>query len=248
MKILERFHDDEVQELLPMTMEFLRAIHPDRGTSRIPELLEIMSIFHARGNVRPAEEFLRDQAHTQMASDAMTLIPKILNPEDLIVDSCAEDSQPLNFNAVWAIVHDTLAPSDNGENALKVLQPTTDLLLADDTTWSLLEVAATLMQQTDAELQALPEMAVAALGAIDDPDDTRATLVRLLQDEDLRDPVLALLESKDLMGALGRAETDAEGPLPFMARLITSEAVTVMLQTIDLVLDSLDGSDGDPPG
>jgi hypothetical protein len=53
------------------------------------------------------------------------------------------------------------------------------------------------------------------------------------------------MENSEIMDAAGNAGGDTEGPLPFVARLITSEAVTVMLQTVDMLLDSLGGTDED---
>ena len=40
--------------------------------------------------------------------------------------------------------------------------------------------------------------------------------------------------------------SEVEGPLPFLARLITTDTVTVMLQTLDLVLDSLGAEESSP--
>jgi hypothetical protein len=72
-----------------------------------------------------------------------------------------------------------------------------------------------------------------------------AFIAGLLDDPALRDRALEVLESGDLRDAIMTAEPDTEGPLPFVARLVTSEAVTVMLQTIDLLFDTLGESDGD---
>jgi hypothetical protein len=243
IKVLERFHDDEVQALLPMVQEFLNAVHPSRGTSRVPELLSILSIVYQRDLVPPLEEAVRDQASTQLAADAMTLLPHILNPETLVVDACPDGSEPLDFDTLWAIGSDALQVGQNGQTALQTMNPLLRVILEHPATWQTLDQAAALAQDTGAEIQHLPALTIAGLEAVEDTDEARSMLVTLLDDEQLRDPVLALAESQTLMDAVGSAGGEEEGPLPFAARLITSEAVTVMLQTVNMVLDSLGGSD-----
>ena len=245
LRIIERFHDEEVQALLPMTMEFLTAIHPDRGISRVPELLTLLSIAYERGAVPPLEEAVRDLAPTQLAADAMTLLPFILEPASLVVDSCPSGSEPLDFDTLWAVAHDTLDTRDSGQTALQTLEPLLRTTVEHPATWVTLAHAASLAQEPTAEVQALPGLLVQGLSAIEDGSEARSDVAKLLGDEALREPVLALLESEPLLDSLGRADPDTEGPLPFIARLVTSEAVTVMLQTVDLVLDSLRGSDAD---
>jgi hypothetical protein len=245
IRIIERFHDDEVQALLPMTMELLNAIHPSRGTSRVPEVLSLLSIAYDRDLVPPAEEAVRDLAATQLAADVMTLVPYLLTPEDLVVDACPPDSEPLDFDTVWAIALESMVARDEGETPLQILDPLLRTAVDHPATWKILVRAADLAQQPTAEIQELPALLVEGLSSIEDSSQTRSDLAELLGDKDLREPVLALVENDQLMDAIGRAEQGEEGPLPFMARLVTSQAVTVMLQTVDLVLDSLGGSDED---
>ena len=60
-----------------------------------------------------------------------------------------------------------------------------------------------------------------------------------VRDPNIWGPSLEVLENPELMAAVTAPTGEHEGPLPFVARLIRSDTVTVMLQTIDLLLDSL---------
>jgi hypothetical protein len=245
LRVLERFHDDEVQALLPMTTEFLSAVHPDRGTSRVPELLSLVSIAYERELILPAEEATRDLADTQLASDAMTLLPFIINPEALRVDACPDSSEPIDFETLWAIGQDSVSVGEDGRTPLQVFDPLLRVAIEHPSTWATLQSAAQLAQHDEAEVQDLPRLLVQGIDAIEDPSAARSMLVQLLDDETLRTPTLALMENSEIMDAAGNAGGDTEGPLPFVARLITSEAVTVMLQTVDMLLDSLGAKDED---
>ena len=78
-----------------------------------------------------------------------------------------------------------------------------------------------------------------ALNATDSEGAFLGVIVDTVQDPTLFRTVLAAIETPELRDAIIQATPDSEGPLPFITRLIISDTVTVMLQTVDLVLDSL---------
>ncbi len=102
----------------------------------------------------------------------------------------------------------------------------------------MIDNGAALASHPMARIHALPELAV-ALNATDSEGDLLSVIVDTVQDPALFRPVLAAIETPELRDAIIQATPDSEGPLPFITRLIISDTVTVMLQTVDLVLDSL---------
>jgi hypothetical protein len=110
--------------------------------------------------------------------------------------------------------------------------------------WVLLDRAASLAANPNARVQELPRLSIELLTA---PSGNEAATIakKLVADRELYRASLALFENQALVASLTDPSGDHGGPLVFLAKLILSDTVTVMLQTINLVLDSLGANSSD---
>jgi hypothetical protein len=244
LTILERLQDEEITAMVPMLVDLLDVVYSEGEIDRIPELVDLLSGMYQRDLIEPFSELLRDTADAPLTADLTTIIGVMIDPDELMVDACPADSAPLDFDAVWAIALDGLNTTGTSDSPIEVLTPLLEATVDHSATWATIANLSALAQEDTARIQQLPQLYVDGL-TLTEGSNPAAFIADLLDDPALRDRALEVLESGDLRDAIMAAEPDTEGPLPFVARLVTSEAVTVMLQTIDLLLDTLGESDGD---
>ncbi len=236
---LERLNDPESGQLLTVLVDALGALYDeDAGLNELEALANLLTIAHDRDLLPPVEEVLHDLAGSALMSDLGRLVPLLLDPSPLEVDGCPEGSAPLDFPAIWALLKTALTEQDRGEAPLLTLQPVLNAALGQEGTWTAIDNLAGLMQEDEATLQqALP--LVAEIVAADPDLSLVADLAPLLEDDEVREPLLRIAESRTLTDALGHTELSQEGPLPFAARLVTGGTVDSLLRTLDLLLDTL---------
>ncbi|MFT4979793.1 MAG: hypothetical protein ACI8S6_005705 [Myxococcota bacterium] len=231
LESMNRLSDPEAADLLVVMLELLGAFAPD---DRIDPLVGILSTAYARGTVEPIEEALRDLASSALLDDVTDLLPVLLAAEDLPTASCPTGSSPLTFEATWSLLDEALAEG----GALDRLEPLVQVLLNNNATWTVLGNLSTLLSEDQAELQELADMMTRIIAL-----DPELSLIKdnaaLLSEPGLVQPALKIAESTELASALGRAELTSEGPLPFVARLITGETLESALRTVDLMLGML---------
>jgi hypothetical protein len=240
LQAVDRLNDPEVGDLLVVTLDLLAAF-VDSGTDedRIPELVDVLAQAHASGLVPPLEELLRDVGDSALLGDVTAAVPVILDPSPLAVDTCPTGSSPLDFPGLWGLARVMLVGGSEPA-VLDTLAPAASVWVEDDATWTALENLSTLLAADGSRVRELPDMSARLLAA--DPDlAIIRDLAPILQDPSLSQPVLRLAESPVLAEELGRTELDAEGPLPFFARLVTGGTLDVALRTIDLVIGWLTG-------
>jgi len=238
MKVLERLNDPEVGNLVEVIHGMLDAVYPDVGEDRVEELVQVLADLHAEGLIPPVEEVLRDLVSSPMLDDITTVIPAIIDPGQLGDISCEEPVVPLHYDQIWEAAREALETGDSNENHTAVI---TDTLLDSDELWLILDRGAQLGLEPDAHIHAMPSFVMeiltseAAEGGSDMIRDT-------LEDEDIWEGTLTIIESHAIRDAVLEPSEEVAGPLPYLAHLIVSDTVTVMLQTLDLVLDSLGGN------
>ena len=237
LRVVERLNDPEVGDLVAIIHGLLDAVYESGDRDRLQETVNVLAALHAHGLVPPVEEALRDLAPSALVTDLSVLIGTLVDPSALQVDTCPAGSEPLDFDTLW----DTSETFIDEPDFIDTLGPIIQSVLENDAMWVMIDNGAALASQPTARIHALPELAV-ALNATDSEGDLLQFFVDTVQNPTLFRPALAAIEVPELRDTIIESSPDFEGPLPFITRLIISDTVTVMLQTVDLVLDSLGGA------
>lgn len=240
LQAVDRLNDPEVGDLLVVMLDVLAAF-VDSGTDadRIPELVDVLAHAHATGLVPPIEEVLRDVGDSALMADLTAAVPLVLDPAPLAVDACPTGSGPLDFGGLWGLLRVTLVGGTEPA-LLDRLAPVAAIWVHDDATWHALGNLSGLLAADGARTRELPTLVARVVAA--DPDlAILQDLAPLLRDPNLSGPVLRLAESPALAEELGRSHPEEEGPLPFLARLVTGGTLDMALRTIDLVIGWLSG-------
>jgi hypothetical protein len=234
---INRLNDDEASSLVVVMLDLLGAFYQSSDSTHATELVQILSMTYARGAVPPVEEALRDLAGSDIARDLTDLVPVLMDTDDLTTESCPTAAAPLDLDAILDVLV-VMLTEESGQTPLVAMEPILFPLLGHENTWELLGNLSNLLVDNDARLQDGVALLTRLIAL--DPDLTLLyDNVDLLADPTLITPILKITESDEVVAAMSEAELTAEGPLPFTARLITSDILQTLLRTIDLVLDAL---------
>jgi hypothetical protein len=238
LAVVERLNDPAAGDLVSVLHGMLDAVYKEGQLDRLPELVEIMATLHSTGLLPPLEEVLRDLASSRLFGDLTVSVQTVIDPTPLNTEGCLEGTTPLDFDLLWTAADDALGYTTGPSVLSDVLQSAID----GQALWTVVDNGAVLVAQEDARIHALPSLVVDALSV--DNDGTAISLIRsLISNTETWETVLILLETDDIVDAMTHEGEEIDGPLPFVASLILSDTVTVMLQTVDLLLDSLGASD-----
>ena len=234
LEVLERLNDPAVGNLVAVMHGLLDAVYREGQHDRLTEAVDLISMFYTDGLIPPAEEALRDLASSRLAQDLSVIIQTVIDPSSLNVDACDSGADPLDFAMLWQA-----ASSASGTAAEEsTLGFVVGQAVNNEAFWLMIANGAHLADQPEARIHQLPEVVINVL--LDDSNGVGLDAIRqTVRNEKLWNSALALAESAPLTEAISAPSTEVEGPLPFLARLIRSETVTVMLQTLELLLDSL---------
>lgn len=240
LRVIERLNDPEVENLVAVVQGLLNAVYVPGGQNRLAETVNIASTLHRSGAMLPMEEALRDLSESDLSSAATTLLLSVIDPSSLNTSACPEGAAPLSFDSLWGYLHDGFSGESEDTGLLEVAAAVRDSPEA----WVLLDRAALLAANPDARVQELPRLSIELLTA---PSGNEAAAIakKLVADLELYRAALTLAENQALVASLTEPSGDHGGPLVFLAKLILSDTVTVMLQTINLVLDSLGANSSD---
>lgn len=232
LQVLQRLNDPAVGDLVNILHRLLDAVYVEGEMDRLSEMVDLISGIHHQALLPPLEELLRDLGSSSLIADLTLTVETIIDPTALNTQHCPAGTTPLDFDLMW-------------EGALIALQPDfphpamRDVALVarnGSPLWTLLDNASALAVQDNAEIHKLPVLLVTALGYTPQ---TPSLVSTLSGDPQLWRSALTIVENDDFISAINAESQEVEGPLPFIARLIVNDTVTVMLQTMDLLLDSL---------
>lgn len=237
---VDRLSDEEVRDLLVVLLMVLDDVRSGEE-DRLSALVEVAGALWSRDLVPPLEEALVDLGGTALASDLVAAVGLLLDPAALQVEACPTGSAPLDLEGLVGILRATLADRAGGA-PIDVLMPLLQATLARDETWTALTNLGTLAGSEGARLrEGLPLLA--SVVAVDPDLALVRDLAPLLSDPALYSPALRITEAPAIQDALVAPSTvDTEGPLPWLARLVTGGTLDSLLRTVDLVLDALDGA------
>jgi hypothetical protein len=254
---LERLVDPEVGDLLVVLLHLLQGLQPEGGTSRIPELVVIASRAHAYGLSEPIEELLKDVVGTPLVAMLLDLVPPLVDPTSDRAwcangtDSCIDEvwegydddafeagRHAIDLDALATLLGALLEPDAHGRSPLERLRATLQLAVYHEATWRVLDNGGALLGSPGARSAAIlaelpaweqvdPEWKLLSIGA------------DLLEDGACTTPVLRIAETDPVTDAVAASSTEAEGPLPFLSRLVTDGTLAEVLATVKLILDLL---------
>ena len=238
LEVINRLQDPAVGNLVVVVHGMLDAVYDQGNYNRLPEVVDLISAVHEENLAKPIDEVLRDVASTSLSKDIGTWIATLNDPSMLQVDACPDGSTPYDFDQVWNMAQDLAA----GDHSTTALRPVAIHLLESDKFWTFIDRASALAVQDEASIHSLPKVVV-EIFADQNVQEVQSTLLPPINEPTFWKPLLRVAESPEVRDALIQPSSKIEGPLPFIARLITSDTVTVMLQTIEVILDSLGSGD-----
>lgn len=229
---VDRLADPEAEAFLRVLLAALDAFE-----DRVPELVDLLSATYDLGVLPPLEELLRDAGETTAAADLVVVVEALLDPAArLDLARLPAGMAPVELADAWTWAGTLLVADGDGTTPLDDLAPLTDPLLADASTWLLVDRLAALVVQSDAELRALPDGLPDALA--EDPELAFATdLADRLADPDALRPAFVLLEAEGVRAALVATEP---GPVPTLAEWTLDGTLQVLLDTLTVFASLLD--------
>lgn len=221
---VDRLADPEAEAFLRVLLAALDAFE-----NQVPELVDALAATYDLGLLPPLEELLRDTGETTAAADLVVGVETLLDPAArLDLARLPAGMDPVEFADAWAWAGTLLLADGDGTTPLDDLAPLTDPLLADASTWLLVDRLAALVVQPDSRLRALPDGLPEALA--EDPDLTVATdLADRLDDPAALRPVFVLLEAEGVRAALVATEP---GPVPTLADWTLDGTLQVLFDTL----------------
>ncbi|MCB9765159.1 MAG: hypothetical protein H6739_35625 [Alphaproteobacteria bacterium] len=242
LESIDRFNDPETSDLLIVILDVLDAVY-DGPTSRMPELVDILATVHAFEATEPFEELLRDVGTRALVYDVLDLVPVVLDPAgNLDTSSFPEGAAPLDFDGVWAIAQAAFSPRGSGRTAVEELAPALRAITLRDETWVAIGNLGGLLDRTDAETGHIADL-IAPIAALDPELEGVRALAPALRDDAIAGAALRILETPEVVDAVGRAEVSREGPMPWYARLVTGGTLDAVLAWMDWTFALLEFDD-----
>ncbi|MCP4920407.1 MAG: hypothetical protein GY913_26190 [Proteobacteria bacterium] len=236
LQALDRFNDSATGDLLYALLWTLQAVH-EVDTSRLPELVDLLSTVRVFEADRPLEEVLRDIGTSQLMYDLIEGLPILIDGD---MGDLPPSVEPLDFDMVWAIALDAFDNGAGGTSPVQELAPVLQAAIAQDGTWVAIGNLGELLETQDANTAVVLEH-LPTLIALDPELDLITGLAPLVGDERLSRPLARVLETPEVTDALGAAELTDEGPLPFYGRLVVGGTLDAALSLLDWTLDMLRG-------
>ncbi len=235
---LDRLNDPAAGQALRTSVHLLAAVH-DAQQTRIPALTTLLSGLWVHDLAPPLEEVLRDLGDSALLTTALDFIPALRAPQDYADDHDYPDGvEPLTFEDEWAVLRAALAPQDSGKSAIEELARPFAAVAAEPETWDALGNLAIMLQDPAQHLNSPGSILLPLLDLDPDLALTRA-LGGVILAPPAGGPLLRIAEHQEFVDALGRADADQEGPLPFVARLVTGGTLETLLRMIDRALIAL---------
>ena len=239
LQALDRFNDAQTSDLLISIVILLEGFESG-SPSRIPELVDALSTVYAFGAAEPIEELLRDVGTSPLIYDVLELLPILRNPGGTLDrdPTMPADLGWFDLTALWGVLDLAFAQDEAGESVVERLAPAIRVAVQQDGTWLAVENLGVLMADPTA---APPLSLLPPLLALDPELSTLDTLATLAESREVTEPLLRVVETPEVMTAIGEAELSAEGPMPFYARLVTGGTLDALLAWVDWSLSLLRG-------
>ncbi|MEC8192724.1 MAG: hypothetical protein VX127_08330 [Myxococcota bacterium] len=233
MEVIERLSDPEVEGLATVVHGLLNAVYSDGSHDRLQETVDLAAFLHESGALPLMEEVLRDLALADLTDSLIEVLRMVLRPETLLTGPCPLGGTPLSFDQLWGIATEASAPGP--PSPLRTAAG--EALFGANGIWITLDRAATLGQYDDAVIHQVVPMALKWARSAE-PTVSTDSPAGWAANELVYTHGLQVVENARLHAAIADIH-DGTNLLHFVAELVASDTVTVMLQTLDTVFDSL---------
>ena len=238
LQSLNRLSDAGSGDLLRVLIQVLKALGQGQD-SRIPEMVELLSIPQAIGASEPLEELLRDWGGTAFLESMAAFSNPILNPSAFVDDSAfPSDVAPVDFDVLWEILEIAFDSPTSGKSPLREMEPLVLALLEQEDTWAGVHALGALLGDSQAVSQDLLRWLPEIVGLDPDLNLTR-TLAGVLFQRETASHFAQALEVHALFQAVTTSSESQPGPLPFFAQLQLSGTLETLLGTIERVFGLL---------
>jgi hypothetical protein len=235
---IDRLNDPQTGDLLRVLIQVLKALGEGQD-SRIPEMVDLLSIPHAVEASEPLEEMLRDLGGTPFLETMAAFAAPALSPDDYVDSSqFPAGVEVLDFNMLWEIMEHGFSAQSKPKSPLRELEPLVSAMLTQNETWTGLHALGDLIADSQSESQALltwlPEIV-----SLDPNLDLTRTLAGVFFQSETANHFAQVLEVDGLYQALIYSTEETPGPLPFFAQLQLSGTLETLLGTIERVFGLL---------
>jgi len=232
IKSIDRLNDPQSGDLLIAMIEVLKALG-EGSDSRIPEMVDLVSIPHELRASEPLEELLRDLGGSALFETMAAFSGPVLSPEDF-VDKTAfpEGISPLSFADIWEALNQGFSIQSNGLSPLQEADPILSAVLRDQYTWKAVGALGELLSNPKSRSSDLLSM-LPSLLAMDPKLEFTLDLMDKISGASTENHLALVMEIDVLHQALISTQIDAQGPLPFFAELELSGSLESLLGTIN---------------
>lgn len=238
LQSIDRLNDSASGDLLVVLVEVLKALG-EGSNSRIPEMVDLLSIPHAIDASIPLEETLRDLGGSPLLETLAASLGAMLTPEEYINPADIPDGIDfIEFEDIWEMVGAAFAMREDGETPLSTTLPLLEGVVAQPGTWSGLYALGELLTDERSETQQSLSMLPTLLSL--DPD-LRVTrqVAGIFFAEETAEHFAVVLEIPELYSAVSTSSAESPGPMVFFADLQLSGTLNSLLGTIDRTIGLL---------
>lgn len=238
LKGVDRLNDAQTGDLLRVLIQVLKALGEGQN-SRIPEMVDLLSIPQAVEASEPLEEVLRDLGGTPFLETMAAFAGPVLSPNDYVDSSqFPEGVDVIDFNMLWEIIENGFSAQSKPKSPLRELEPLVSAMLTQNETWTGLHALGDLLADNQSESQDLltwlPEIV-----NLDPNLDLTRTLAGVFFQSETANHFAQVLEVDGLYQALIYSTEETPGPLPFFAQMQLSGTLESLLGTIEHVFGLL---------
>ena len=150
LQSIDRLNDSATGDLLLVLVEVLKAMG-EGSSSRIPEVVDLLSIPHAIDASIPLEETLRDLGGSPFLETLAASLGPTLNSENFVeTEDFPDGVEVVDFEGIWEIIGAAFRSDEDGRSPLSTTLPLLEAVVAHPDTWSGLYALGDLLAGTPA--------------------------------------------------------------------------------------------------
>jgi len=120
---IDRLNDPETSDLLSVSVEIISAVDQSGNSSKLSELVELMSVPERHGWNQHTSELLRDTAGTLLVETGIELVETIVtSPENIDQSNFPEGAGVLEFRDIWRAIKASTDTAYDGTSGILALE------------------------------------------------------------------------------------------------------------------------------
>jgi hypothetical protein len=236
---IDRLNDPETADLLAVLVQMLLAVDEGGNSSKLSEVIDLLSIPERHGWNQPISELMRDTAGTLLVGTGINLIEAIVaEPEGIEQSGFPEGTDVLGFQTIWRTLKSATDNSFDGTSGILALEsPFVALFGSGEFSTASSNLARLLSSPNSSSRNAMDWLSEVV--AFDSELSWRHTLAdTLLTEENTRDLAL-LLENQAFISGLSERHGDLESPVEWLANLQITGAFESIIFLTDWLLSTM---------